>query len=393
MTDIVIAGAARTPIGSFGGAFAGTPANRLGTIAIAAALERAGVAPSEVDEVIMGNVLQAGQGQNPARQMSLGAGLPVEIPAWTVNILCGSGLYAVALAARQIRAGDARILVAGGAENMSLAPYLAPKARFGARMGNTTLVDSLLSEGLTDVFNGYHMGITAENVAKKYGISRADQDACALTSQQRAIAAIDAGAFKKEIVPVTLSGRKGDVVVDTDEYPRRETSAEGLARLRPAFKADDGTVTAGNSSGINDGAAALVVMDAALAREKGLKPLARVVSWAAVGNDPAYMGVAPIEASRKALDRAGWSAGDLDLIEANEAFAAQAVAVARAMGFAPDRLNVNGGAIALGHPIGCSGARILTTLLYGMEARGARRGLATLCVGGGMGVAVTVERD
>ncbi|MDR1489672.1 MAG: acetyl-CoA C-acetyltransferase [Desulfovibrio sp.] len=392
MRDVIIASAVRTPIGSFGGGLSTLSAAELGGLVIAEAIKRAGVSADVVDEVIMGNVLQAAQGQNPARQMAIKAGLPVEIPSWTLNKVCGSGLKSVAIAAQAIRAEDAQCIVAGGSENMSLAPYAVPKARWGARMGDAALVDCMVFDGLTDAFNLYHMGITAENVAEKYNVSRADQDAFSLLSQQKAVKAIDAGLFKKEILPVTIKGRKGDTVVDTDEFPRRDASAEGLAKLRPAFK-KDGTVTAGNASGINDGAAAFVVMDARLAQSKNIKPLARIVAAGSAGVDPAYMGIGPVNATRSALKKAGWKIDDLDLIEANEAFAAQSVAVVRTLGLDPAKVNVSGGAVALGHPIGASGARILVTLLYGMEARNAKRGLATLCIGGGQGVALLVERD
>jgi acetyl-CoA C-acetyltransferase len=387
MSEIVIASAARTPIGSFNGVFAAVPAIRLGEVVIRAALERAGVAPGDVDEVILGQVLGAGQGQNPARQAALAAGLPVKSTAFGINQVCGSGLRAVAMAARAVAAGDASIVVAGGQESMSRSVHAA-YLRAGIKMGAGELTDTMVKDGLWDAFNDVHMGITAENVARQYGISRADQDAFALTSQQKAAAA--AGRFRAEIAPVTIKGRKGDVIVDKDEYPKPDTTLDILAKLRPAFAAD-GTVTAGNASGINDGAAAVVVMSAAEASKRGIAPLARIVSWATAGVDPAVMGTGPIPASKKALAKAGWNIADLDLIEANEAFAAQALAVSRELGLNPARVNVNGGAIALGHPIGASGARVLVTLLHEMRRAGAKRGLATLCIGGGMGIALCVE--
>jgi acetyl-CoA C-acetyltransferase len=389
MTAIVIASAARTPIGSFNGAFATVPAIKLGETAIRAALERAGLAPADVDEVILGQVLGAGQGQNPARQAALAAGLPVETTAIGINQVCGSGLRAVALAAQAIATGDASIVVAGGQESMSQSVH-AVHLRAGIKMGAGEMTDTMIKDGLWDAFNDYHMGITAENVARQYGISRADQDAFALASQQKAAAAQAAGRFQAEIAPVTVKTRKGDVVVDKDEYIKPDTTLEVLAKLRPAF-AKDGTVTAGNASGINDGAAALVVMSADEAKRRGITPLARIASWATAGVDPAVMGTGPIPASRKALAKAGWSVADLDVIEANEAFAAQALAVTRELGFDPAKLNRNGGAIALGHPIGASGARILVTLLHELKRSGARKGLATLCIGGGMGIALCVE--
>jgi len=390
-TEIVIASAARTPVGSFNGAFAALPAHALGTVAIRAAMERAGVKPEEVDEVIMGQILTAAAGQNPARQASIASGIPVERTAFGINQLCGSGLRAVALAAQQIATGDAGIVVAGGQESMSQAPHAA-NLRAGQKMGDLALVDTMLKDGLWDAFHGYHMGNTAENVAEKYQITREQQDAFAAESQRRAGAAMKAGRFRDEIAPVTVKTRKGDVVVDTDEYPKPETTAEVLAKLRPAFQ-KDGTVTAGNASGINDGAAAVVVMSAEMARKRGITPLARIVSWATAGVDPSIMGTGPIPASRKALQKAGWDIASLDLIEANEAFAAQACAVNKDLGWDPAKVNVNGGAIALGHPIGASGARVLNTLLFEMQRRGAKRGLATLCIGGGMGVAMCVERE
>ncbi len=391
MTDVVIVAAARTPIGSFNGALASLPAHALGKTAIQAALERAKVEPGEVSEVIMGQILTAGQGQNPARQASINAGIPVEVPAYGVNILCGSGLKSVALAYQAIKNGDSAIVVAGGQESMSRAPHVA-HLRDGTKMGSVEFLDSMLKDGLWDAFHGYHMGNTAENVAQKWQITREDQDRFAVASQNKAEAAIKAGRFKDEIVPVTVPSRKGDIVVENDEYPRFGTTLEAVQKLKPAF-AKDGTVTAGNASGINDGAAALVVMSAQEAARRGLEPLARIVSWAQAGVDPAVMGTGPIPASRKALEKAGWKVEDLDLIEANEAFAAQAIAVNRDLGWDTAKVNVNGGAIALGHPIGASGARILTTLLYEMKRRDAKKGLATLCIGGGMGIAMCVARD
>ncbi|MCS7267351.1 MAG: acetyl-CoA C-acetyltransferase [Geminicoccaceae bacterium] len=391
MTDVVIVAAARTPIGSFNGAFASLPAHALGKVAIRAALERANVEPGEVSEVIMGQILTAGQGQNPARQAAVQAGIPVEVPAYGVNILCGSGLKSVALAYQAIKNGDSTIVVAGGQESMTRAPHVA-HLREGTKMGSIEFLDSMLKDGLWDAFHGYHMGNTAENVAQKWQITREDQDRFAVASQNKAEAAIKAGKFKDEIVPVTVPTRKGEVVVEADEYPRFGTTFEALQKLKPAF-APDGTVTAGNASGINDGAAALVVMSAKEAERRGLEPLARIVSWAQAGVDPAIMGTGPIPASRKALEKAGWKVEDLDLVEANEAFAAQAIAVNRDMGWDVEKVNVNGGAIALGHPIGASGARILTTLLFEMKRRNAKKGLATLCIGGGMGIAMCVSRD
>ena len=391
MTDIVIASAARTPVGSFNGAFASVPAHTLGMFAIQGALQRAGVSAEEVDEVILGQVLTAGEGQNPARQAAIAAGIPVERTAFGINQLCGSGLRAVALAAQQIATGDAKIVVAGGQESMTQAPHCA-NLRAGTKMGGLELIDTMLKDGLWDAFQGYHMGTTAENVAEKYQITRDDQDRFAANSQRKAGEAIQAGRFQDEIVPVTVKGRKGDVVVDKDEYPKPETTLEILAKLRPAFS-KTGTVTAGNASGINDGAAAIVVMGAEEARRRGVTPMARIVSWATAGVDPSIMGTGPIPASRKALQKAGWDIGTLDLIEANEAFAAQACAVNKDLGWDPAKVNVNGGAIAMGHPIGASGARVLNTLLFEMQRRGAKRGLATLCIGGGMGVAMCVERD
>ena len=388
--DIVIVSAARTPVGAFNGVFANLPAHELGKVAIKAALERAGVEGAQVSEVIMGQILTAGQGQNPARQASIAAGIPVDSPAWGVNQLCGSGLRTVALGYQAILNGDSEVVVAGGQESMSMAPHCA-HLRSGVKMGDFAMVDTMIKDGLWDAFNGYHMGNTAENVAQKYQITRAQQDAFAVTSQNRAEAAQKAGRFKDEIVPVTVKSRKGDIVVDADEYPRHGTTLDAVGKLRPAF-AKDGTVTAGNASGINDGAAAVVLMKASEAARRGKAPLARIVSWAHAGVDPAIMGTGPIPASRAALKKAGWKIEDLDLIEANEAFAAQACAVNKDLGWSTDKVNVNGGAIALGHPIGASGARVLVTLLHEMQKRNAKKGLATLCIGGGMGIAMCVER-
>ena len=390
MTDVVIAAAARTPVGSFNGALSSFPAHDLGIVAITEALARAKVEPDDVSEVIMGQILTAGTGQNPARQAAVGAGIPVERTAYTINQLCGSGLRAVALGYQAIALGDSDIVVAGGQESMSQAPHCV-HLRDGAKMGDIQLVDTMIRDGLWDAFNGYHMGVTAENVAEKWQLTRDDQDAFAAASQQKAEAAQRAGRFKDEIGAVTVKTRKGETVVDTDEYPRHGTTAESLGKLRAAF-AKDGTVTAGNASGINDGAAAVVVMTADAAAERGITPLARIVSWATAGVDPAIMGTGPIPASRAALQKAGWKADDVDLIEANEAFAAQALAVNRDLGWDTDRVNVNGGAIAIGHPVGASGARILITLLHEMQRRDAKKGLATLCIGGGMGIAMCVER-
>lgn len=390
MTDIVIASAARTPVGSFNGAFASLSAHALGTVAIQAALARAGVKAEEVDEVILGQVLPAGAGQNPARQAAVAAGIPVERTAFGINQLCGSGLRSVALAAQQIACGDAAIVVAGGMESMTQAPHCA-QLRAGQKMGGLELVDTMLRDGLWDAFQGYHMGTTAENVAQKYQLTRQEQDEFAAASQRKAGEAMKAGRFKDEIVPVTVKGRKGDTIISDDEYPKPETTMEILGKLRPAFD-KNGTVTAGNASGINDGAAAILVMSAAEAAKRGVAPMARIVSWATAGVDPSIMGTGPIPASRKALQKAGWTVDMLDLIEANEAFAAQACAVNKDLGWDPSKVNVNGGAIALGHPIGASGARVLNTLLFEMQRRGAKRGLATLCIGGGMGVAMCVER-
>ena len=389
MSDIVIVSAARTPVGSFLGALSSLPAHELGAVAIKAALERAGVKPEEVDEVIMGQVLQAGAGQGPARQAAVAAGVPVESPAWSLNQLCGSGLRAVALGLQQITAGDAKIVVAGGQESMSQAPHAA-NLRNGQKMGDLSFTDTMIKDGLWDAFNGYHMGQTAENIADKWSIARADQDAFAVASQNKAEAAQKAGKFDDEIAPVTITTRKGDVVVDKDEYIRHGATIEAMEKLRPAF-AKDGSVTAANASGLNDGAAAVVLMTAEEAAKRGLKPLARIASWATAGVDPAIMGTGPIPASKKALANAGWSVGDLDLIESNEAFAAQSLCVVKELGLDTARVNVNGGAIAIGHPIGASGARVLTTLLHEMKRSGAKRGLATLCIGGGMGVAMCVE--
>ncbi|SEQ67454.1 acetyl-CoA C-acetyltransferase [Sphingobium sp. YR768] len=390
MSDIVITAAKRTPVGSFLGAFGSVPAHELGRQAILAALAQAAVAPEEVDEVILGQVLAAAQGQNPARQAAVNAGIPVERTAIGLNQLCGSGLRAVALAAQAIRAGDADIMVAGGQESMSMAPH-AQLLRPGAKMGPVTFVDTMVHDGLTDAFNNYHMGITAENLAEKYQISREAQDEFAVASQNKAEAARASGRFVDEIVPVTIKGRKGDVVVEHDEYIRAGATIEAMQALRPAFK-KDGTVTAGNASGLNDGAAALVLMTADAAAKRGATVLGRIAGFGTAGVDPAIMGIGPAPASRKALAKAGWSVADLDLIEANEAFAAQALSVGQELGFDPEKLNVNGGAIAIGHPIGASGARVLTTLLYEMAKRDAKKGLATLCIGGGMGVAMCIER-
>ncbi len=390
LEDIVIVAAARTPVGSFNGAFASVPAHKLGEAALRGALERAKVAPDEVSEVILGQVLTAAQGQNPARQASIAAGLPVATPAWGINMVCGSGLRAVALAAQAIRNGDSRIVAAGGQESMSLSTHAA-YLRAGQKFGDMQLIDTMIRDGLWDAFNGYHMGVTAENVAKQWEISREEQDRFAVASQNKAEAARKAGRFKDEIVPVTVKGRKGDTVVDTDEYIRDGATYEAMTGLRPAFD-KQGTVTAGNASGLNDGAAVLVLMRAKDAAARGLTPLARIASWAQAGVDPKVMGSGPIPASKLALEKAGWKAAELDLIEANEAFAAQACAVNKDLGWDTAKVNVNGGAIAIGHPIGASGARILTTLLFEMAKRDARKGLATLCIGGGMGIALTVER-
>jgi acetyl-CoA C-acetyltransferase len=390
MTEVVIVSGARTPVGSFNGAFASVPAHDLGKVAIEAALSRAKVSPKDVSEVILGQILTAAQGQNPARQASIHAGIPVEAPAWIVNQLCGSGLRAVALGYQQIINGDAAIIVAGGQESMSQAPHAA-YLRAGQKMGALELTDTMLKDGLIDAFHGYHMGITAENVAREWQITREAQDQFAVASQNKAEAARKSGRFKDEIAPVTIKERKGERIVDTDEFIRDGVTYDGIAGLKPAFQ-KDGTVTAANASGINDGAAAVVLMSAKEADARGLKPLARIASWATVGVDPSVMGTGPIPSSRLALKKAGWSIGDLDLIEANEAFAAQACAVNKELGWDPAKVNVNGGAIAIGHPIGASGARVLVTLLHEMEKRNAKKGLATLCIGGGMGVAMCVER-
>jgi acetyl-CoA C-acetyltransferase len=390
MTDVVIVSATRTPVGSFSGALSTVPAHYLGQTVVKAALERAKVDPAEVSEVILGQILTANQGQNPARQASIHAGVPKEVPAYGVNILCGSGLKSVALGYQAILNGDSSVVVAGGQESMSMSPHCA-YLRNGQKMGSVEFLDTMLRDGLMDAFHNYHMGTTAENVAQKWQITREEQDKFAVGSQNKAEAAVKAGRFKDEITPVTIQTRKGDVVVDTDEYPRFGATVDGMAKLRPAFS-KDGTVTAGNASGINDGAAAVVLMTADEAKRRGLAPLARIVSWAQVGVDPSIMGTGPIPASRKALEKAGWKVDDLDLVEANEAFAAQAIAVNKDMGWDTDKVNVNGGAIALGHPIGASGARVLVTLLHEMQKRDARKGLATLCIGGGMGIAMCVER-
>jgi len=391
MTNIVIASAARTAVGSFLGSFANTPAHDLGAAAIKAVLERAGVETADVSETILGQVLTAGQGQNPARQAHINAGLPIESAAWSINQVCGSGLRAVALGAQHIMLGDAEIVVAGGQESMSLSPHVA-NLRSGQKMGDMKFIDSMIKDGLWDAFNGYHMGTTAENVAEKWEIDREMQDAFAVASQNKAEAAQKAGKFVDEIVPFTIKTRKGDIVVDSDEYIRHGATMQAMQKLRPAF-AKDGTVTAANASGLNDGAAMTLLMTAENAAKRGIKPLARIASYATVGLDPSIMGVGPIYASRKALEKAGWDASELDLVEANEAFAAQACAVNKDMGWDPEIVNVNGGAIAIGHPIGASGARILNTLLFEMQRRDAKKGLATLCIGGGMGVAMCLERD
>ena len=391
MSEVVIASAARTAIGAFNGGLSSVPAHYLGEVAIRAALERAGVAPEDVNEVIMGQILQAGAGQNPARQAAVNAGIPVEATAYGINQLCGSGLRTVALGFQAIKLGDADVVVAGGQESMSQAPHVM-NLRNGTKMGSAEMVDSMIKDGLTDAFHGYHMGTTAENVAQRWQLTRDEQDAFALSSQQKAAAAMEAGKFKDEICPVTIKSRKGETVVDTDEHPKPGTTAEALAGMRTAFD-KEGTVTAGNASGINDGAAATVLMSLKNAEKRGITPLARIVSWATAGVDPAIMGTGPIPASKAALEKAGWSVGDLDLIEANEAFAAQACAVNKDLGWDTSKVNVNGGAIALGHPVGASGTRVLTTLLYEMQKRDAKKGLATLCIGGGMGIAMCVERD
>jgi acetyl-CoA C-acetyltransferase len=388
---IVIASAARTPVGSFNGALSSLPAHELGKVVIKGVLERAKVDAKDVSEVVLGQILTAGAGQNPARQAALNAGLSIETPAWGMNQLCGSGLRAVALGAQQIADGSAKIVIAGGQESMSQAPH-CQHLREGVKMGEYKMIDTMIKDGLWDAFNGYHMGNTAENVAKRYQITREEQDKFAVASQNKAEAAKKAGKFKDEIVPVTVKGRKGDVVVADDEYIKEGVTLDGVSKLRAAFE-KDGSVTAGNASGINDGAAAVLLMTEAEAKKRGIKPLAKIVSWASVGVDPAIMGTGPIPASKKALEKAGWSVKDLDLIEANEAFAAQACAVNKDLGWDSSKVNVNGGAIAIGHPIGASGARVLVTLLHEMQRRNAKKGLATLCIGGGMGVAMCVERD
>jgi len=391
MTDVVITSAARTPVGSFNGALASLAAHELGKLAIIEALIRSKVDAAEVTEVILGQILAAGEGQNPARQAAIAAGIPAEKTAYGINQLCGSGLRTVALGYQAIRNGDSEIVVAGGQESMSQAPHCM-HLRNGVKMGNAPMIDTMIFDALTDAFHNYHMGVTAENVAQRWQITREQQDAFALASQNKAEAAQKAGKFKDEIVPVTIKGRKGDTIVDADEYPKHGTTLDALQKLRPAFMKENGTVTAGNASGINDGAAALVLMSAENAAKRGLTPLARIVSWATAGVDPAVMGSGPIPASRAALAKAGWKIEDLDLIEANEAFAAQACAVNKDLGWDPAKVNVNGGAIAIGHPVGASGARVLTTLLHEMQKRNAKKGLATLCIGGGMGIALTVER-
>ena len=391
MKEVVIVSACRTAIGTFGGTLKGVPAVDLGATVVKEAVKRAGIKPEQVDELIFGNVLQAGLGQNPARQVSIKAGLPIETTAFTINIVCGSGLKSVALAANQILAGESDIVVAGGCENMSAAPYAVPAGRWGARMFNTQMIDVMVNDGLWDAFNQYHMGITAENVAEQWGLTREMQDEFAVASQNKAEAAIKSGRFKDEIVPVVIKGKKGDIVFDTDEHPKFGSTLEKVSKLKPAFKKDGGTVTAANASGINDSAAAFVVMSKEKADELGLKPMATIVSYATGGVDPKIMGVGPVPASRKALAKAGLTIEDIDLIEANEAFAAQSLAVAKELNFDMSKVNVNGGAIALGHPIGASGARILVTLIYEMQKRGAKYGLATLCIGGGQGQALIVK--
>ena len=391
MTEIVITAAKRTPVGAFLGGFAATPAHELGRVAIEAAFAQSGVAAEEVSEVILGQVLTAAQGQNPARQASMAAGIPKEIPAWGVNQVCGSGLRAVALAAQAIQTGDSAIVVAGGQESMSLSAH-AQHLRGGTKMGGLELVDTMIKDGLTDVFNGYHMGITAENLAEQYQITRSDQDEFAVASQNKAEAARASGRFRDEIAPVAVKSRKGETVVENDEYIRDGVTLDGISGLRPAFR-KDGTVTAANASGLNDGAAALVLMSREEAERRGAPVLARIASWASAGVDPSIMGIGPVPATKRALEKAGWTVAELDLIEANEAFAAQALAVGKELGWDADKVNVNGGAIAIGHPIGASGARVLTTLLYEMARRDSKKGLATLCIGGGMGIALCVERD
>ena len=393
MQDVVIVAATRTAIGAFQGSLANIPAHELGAIVIRELLQRSGVKPEQVDEVILGQVLTAGSGQNPARQAAIAAGLPHAVPALTLNKVCGSGLKALHLAAQAIRCGDAEVIVAGGQESMSLSPYVLPKARTGLRMGHAQLLDSMIVDGLWDAFNDYHMGITAENLVDKYGISREEQDAFAAASQQKAVAAIEAGRFRDEIVPVSIPQRKGEALsFDTDEQPRAGTTAEALAKLKPAFK-KDGSVTAGNASSLNDGAAAVLLMSAAKAKELGLPVLARIASYASAGVDPAIMGIGPVSATRRCLEKAGWQLAELDLIEANEAFAAQSLAVGKELGWDAAKVNVNGGAIALGHPIGASGCRVLVSLLHEMLRRDAKKGLATLCIGGGQGVALALVRD
>ncbi|WP_395019016.1 acetyl-CoA C-acetyltransferase [Dongia sp.] len=389
--DVVITSAARTAVGAFGGALSKLPAHELGKAAIVEVLKRAKIAPGEVSEVILGQILAAGEGQNPARQAAIGAGIPFEKTAYGINQLCGSGLRAVALGFQAIRNGDSEIVVAGGQESMSMAPHCM-HLRNGTKMGNAQMIDTMITDGLWDAFNGYHMGNTAENVAKAFQITREQQDQFAAASQQKAEAAQKAGRFKDEIVPIVVKDRKGDVTIDSDEYPKHGTTVDTLAKLRPAFLKEGGTVTAGNASGINDGAAAVTLMSAEMAAKRGLTPLARIASWATAGVDPAIMGTGPIPSSRLALQKAGWKIDDLDLIEANEAFAAQACAVNKDLAWDPAKVNVNGGAIAIGHPIGASGARVLVTLLHEMQKRNAKKGLATLCIGGGMGIALTVER-
>jgi len=391
-TEVVIVGAARTPVGAFNGSLSGLPAHELGRIAVSAAIERAGVDKAQISEVILGQILQAGQGQNPARQAAINAGLPVEVPAWSVNQLCGSGLRAVALGFQAIVNGDSEIVVAGGQESMSQAQHSA-YLRSGQKMGSLDLVDTMIKDGLWDAFNGYHMGQTAENVAARWQITREEQDAFAVASQNKAEAAQKAGRFKDEIASVTIKGRKGDTVVDADEYIKSGVTLDGIKGLKPAFQKDGGSVTAANASGINDGAAAVVLMSAERAKKEGRKVMGRIVSWAQAGVDPAVMGTGPIPASRAALKQAGWTPDDLDLIEANEAFAAQALAVNKDLGWDVSKVNVNGGAIAIGHPIGASGARVLVTLLHEMEKRNSKKGLATLCIGGGMGIAMCIARD
>jgi len=391
MTDIVIAGACRTPVGSFNGALSALTAHALGEVVVREALTRTGLEPADVDEVVLGQVLTAAQGQNPARQTAINAGIPIEKTAYTINQVCGSGLRAVALGAQAVQCGDANVVLAGGQESMSQSPH-AMHLRGGTRMGDARMVDTMIVDGLFEAFNRYHMGVTAENIAQKWQITREEQDRFALDSQQKAGTAMREGRFKDEIVPVVVKGRKGDLTVDTDEHPKPETTMESLAKLRPAFD-KEGTVTAGNASGINDGAGVAVLMTLAEAQRRGIAPLARIAGWATAGVEPKIMGTGPIAASRKALEKAGWSIDDLDLIEANEAFAAQAISVNKELGWDPSKVNVNGGAIALGHPIGASGIRILNTLLYEMQRRDAKKGLATLCIGGGMGIALCVERD